>query len=534
MLVILLVMGIFFRFANIDRKIYWGDEIFSSLRIAGFSVQEVQEEVYNGREITVQELQFYQFPTPEKSLSDVINSLASHPEHSPLYYLMARGLVQLFGYSVTLTRGLAAFISLLAFPCVYWLCVELFECSFTGGVAIALLAVSPFHVLYAQEARQYSLFIVTLLLSSAALLRAMRIQAQEGISNRAIGAWGIYSVTAALGIYSHLLFALVFVSHALYIMVCQKFRWTQTWTAYIFSSLGSGILFLPWLFVVITNYEKVGKAISWMSQPVSLLAMIAKWAGNSTRILLDLNLGKDTETPYLIMALFPSIFILSLYVYSLFFIIKNTSVKTWSFICLLIAVTALFLVIPDLVKGGQRSVVPRYLVTCYVAIHLAVAYLLANRMTAVHSSSHRRKLWQIVTSAVICSGIISCILIYQAEIWWMKGDENFAAVARVINQSSQPLVVSDTQVSYAIALSYYLNSSVRLQLGDYRNIPAIEKEYSDIFLYHPSRKLSEKIKLEGHYQIESISEFPEISANLWKLTESTEAIAPHNRSKRIK
>jgi uncharacterized membrane protein len=35
LVITLLVLGIFFRFVNIDRKIYWGDEVFTSLRISG-------------------------------------------------------------------------------------------------------------------------------------------------------------------------------------------------------------------------------------------------------------------------------------------------------------------------------------------------------------------------------------------------------------------------------------------------------------------------------------------------------------------
>ena len=34
--VVLLVLGIFFRFVNIDRKIYWHDEAYTSLRVAGY------------------------------------------------------------------------------------------------------------------------------------------------------------------------------------------------------------------------------------------------------------------------------------------------------------------------------------------------------------------------------------------------------------------------------------------------------------------------------------------------------------------
>ncbi len=68
-------------------------------------------------------------------------------------------------------RSLPAIISLLAFPCIHWLCLELFEESITGSVAIAVIAVSPFHLAYAQEARQYSLWVLITLLSSEALLR---------------------------------------------------------------------------------------------------------------------------------------------------------------------------------------------------------------------------------------------------------------------------------------------------------------------------------------------------------------------------
>ncbi|NER30255.1 MAG: hypothetical protein F6J89_22180 [Symploca sp. SIO1C4] len=63
------------------------------------------------------------------------------------------------------------------------------------------MAVSPFQVLYAQEAREYSLWTVTILLSTAALLKAMRSPSHSS--------WGIYTVSLTLGFYKTILSTLV-------------------------------------------------------------------------------------------------------------------------------------------------------------------------------------------------------------------------------------------------------------------------------------------------------------------------------------
>jgi hypothetical protein len=39
LLVIILVLGLFFRFANLDRKVYWSDETFTSLRVSGYTAE---------------------------------------------------------------------------------------------------------------------------------------------------------------------------------------------------------------------------------------------------------------------------------------------------------------------------------------------------------------------------------------------------------------------------------------------------------------------------------------------------------------
>src|SRR5919199_2659974 len=144
LIVVLLVLGIFFRFYNLDRKNYWNDEVYTSLRVSGYTKAEMIEQVTN-RAIPSSNLQKYQRFTPEKDWGDVLNSLIEDV-HPPLYIPLVRLWAMTFGSSVWVIRSFSALFSLLVFPCLYWLCLELFESPQVGWVAIALMAVSPFHV----------------------------------------------------------------------------------------------------------------------------------------------------------------------------------------------------------------------------------------------------------------------------------------------------------------------------------------------------------------------------------------------------
>ncbi|MEQ8961943.1 MAG: glycosyltransferase family 39 protein, partial [Coleofasciculus sp. C2-GNP5-27] len=153
LIVTLLILGVFFRFTNLEQKPYWGDESLTSQRISGYTDQDFQAIVLQGEEMKVVEIQDYQRPNPQRGLLDAINALVKHGEHPPLYYLMARFWMQLFQNIVTTPRSLSAVISLVAMPCIYSLCWELFESSLVGWIAMGLLAISPLQILYAQEAR---------------------------------------------------------------------------------------------------------------------------------------------------------------------------------------------------------------------------------------------------------------------------------------------------------------------------------------------------------------------------------------------
>ena len=121
-----------------------------------------------------------------------------------------------------------------------------------GWVAIALFAVSPLQLYFAQEARQYCLWMVEILLSSAALLRSIKL---GNLWN-----WIGYSLALTLGLYTHLFTILVAIAHGIYILIQQQFRLTKVLGIYLIATVVAFVLFYPWLIVILSHIQT---AIDW-------------------------------------------------------------------------------------------------------------------------------------------------------------------------------------------------------------------------------------------------------------------------------
>ena len=117
LIVVILITGIFFRFTNLDRKVYSFDESITSLRISGYTWTEMVQQDFQGKTISVEDLQRkYQQINPEKSWLDTVKGLATEePQLPPLYFILARFWVQWFGPEVATVRSLSAWMSLFDF-----------------------------------------------------------------------------------------------------------------------------------------------------------------------------------------------------------------------------------------------------------------------------------------------------------------------------------------------------------------------------------------------------------------------------------
>ncbi len=505
LLITVLVIGIIFRFANLDNKVFWFDENATIFKISGYTTEEWDsvKNKLNGQIISIEDFSNSYSPNPESNVTDTIKLLAlQDSKHTPLYFVMLRLWVDWFGNSATVMRSLSALISLLIFPCLYWLCLELFQSPLVGWIAVALIAVSPFHVLYAQEARPYSLLAETILLSSGALLRAIRQKTKLS--------WGLYIVSWSLSIYTHTLSLLVFIAHGIYVLATYGIRQSKVFTTYLIATLVGLLTFTPWLLFILTNYDQVSESIEWQNTIRPFSSLVKNWMIYLSRIFLDYNPIADTKSSSFQNPLSISVrwIILILVGYSIYFICRHSPRRIWLFIVTLIGIPALALAIPDIVFGGFRSCVPRYLIASYLGIHLAVAYLLGTKIASSTSSIWRQKLWQVVTVVLISGGVFSCAIISPAETWWNKyiyDEIPISQISRVINQGSYPLLLFESQSrDETIYITPLLKSKVRLlQLGESDNI-IIPNDFSDIFLLNPSEELQDRLQKEQKFKIEPI------------------------------
>lgn len=502
-IVILLVLGIFFRFANLGQKVYWIDEAYTSLRISGYTEAEFIQQVADGQIRDIKYLQKYQRTNSEKSVVDTVKGLAlEEPQLAPLYFVATRLWVQMFGDSVAVTRSMSAVFSLLALPCMYWLCLELFESSLTAWLAVSLLAVSPFQIVYAQEARPYSLFILVVLLSSATLLRGMRLKTNNS--------WALYAATVALGFYSHLLFAMVALGHGIYVGIIERLRLNKTVIGYLIASIAGFIALSPWTIVFLQNSGSVSQKTSWQSLKIPVLELIKNWVLNINRQFFDVGLYSDLPRLYLIFT-FPVIFtILIIGCYAFYWLLNQTEMRVWLFVVTLTFVTVAIFLPADLILGGIRSINTRYMIPCYLGMQISVAYLLAEKITSATVTVQFQKLWRLVIAALLSIGILSCCIYLPAGSWWNK-DRSYIniPIARTINSASRPLLITDLWVysvdtiGNLLGLSYLINSPTKFLVLPPK-IVEIPQMFNEIFLYGISPELKTEIEKNTRYEIQTI------------------------------
>lgn len=478
----LLILGVFFRFYHLDRKAYWIDETHTSLRMSGHTKQEVIDELYTDQILSVDTLQQYQRLEPEKGWGDTLNALQGNAEHTPLYFLMARLWVEWWGYSVTTMRSLPALISLFIFPCVYWLCWELFRSPAVGWMAIALVAVSPLHVLYAQEARPYSLWAVLIVLSSAMLLWAVRSQRRL--------AWVGYGTAVALGLYTQLLFGLVIMAHTAYLLLTagKPAKGQHPLIPYLLATVAGILAFLPWVILIFTNLEQVQETTITLTNRHSLAYLLDRWFLNINLVLVDKELGSL------------NILLVGLVGYAFYYLARHTSKQTKWFLLTLVGIPFLTLALPDVVMGGERSERVRYLFPSYIAVQITLAYLFASQVLWAKTWRHRA--WRVIFVALVWSAILACFLSSQAQVWWSKSNPRsgyYPVVSSIVNRSENTLVISDSlPPADILAFSYWLEPDIKIQLTSNPNRLRVPDGFDSIYLLNPTSRLRNSLKRQNY------------------------------------
>jgi len=201
-----LAIGIGLRFTNLEEK------SLSSIEVStlGFSLGHGFLGVPLDRAIALDTLLSPLQNESIASSSDVIHRLLSESNHPPLYFLLTHWWLKWLGVKglavIWVGRSLSAILGAASIPAIFGLGWLAFRSSIVGQIAAALMAVSPFGIYLAQEARHYTLTILWIIASLNCLIVATRcIDRRTRLPIWIAFAWIIIN---GLGVATHYFFTL--------------------------------------------------------------------------------------------------------------------------------------------------------------------------------------------------------------------------------------------------------------------------------------------------------------------------------------
>lgn len=478
-IIIVILCGVFFRVTNIDKKIYWHDEIYTSLRVAGYQKEEIVTRFFNGEIITVKDLLEFQILKPETPLSATIKSLTKNPEHPPLYYLLLRFWQDLWGSSILINRSLSILFSLFAFPAIYSLSQQLFNNHIISLISVGLIAISPLQILYAQEAREYSLWMLIIIKTSLYFFKA--------IKTNKIYHWLIYSLNLSLTFYTSILSVFLPIVNVIYIFLMRKILTLKTQIKFLIFTTISGVLFLPWLVIIFINFSILQDKTNWTNTQKPLEFLTNLWGLHFTSLFIDIGLPLYHWASYIFIVL-----IFTLIIYSFYFLIQNTDKNIWLYILLLAVIPTLGLILPDIISGGMKSSITRYFFPAYLSIYLTIAYTVGIKF------AQKSKIWSLILVIIFTLSILSNIISANAQSWWNKAPSyHNPSIANIINQAKNPLVITeifDINEGNIISLSHNLKPETKLQLFPKNTDIKPQYQFQDIYIFNPSADFINKIE----------------------------------------
>jgi uncharacterized membrane protein len=282
-----------------------------------------------------------------------------HPH--PLYFLLTYLWTSLWGNAIAVIRSFSAALSVLTLPVVYGLGMALFRCRLTAVLAVALVASSPFHVLYAQEARPYSLYLLLTVLSGWALVTALR--------TNQLWTWVAYGLTVMAGLYSFALFALVVLAHTVYGCLLH-WGWHAKFRRFLWATLAGSLTLVPWLVAVWPYSQTITRNTRWQTVSIGLdvrdrLHLLSL---NFTRPFIDFDwnygFSLDQWLPYGLVV----VATLALLIYATGFTLRHAPREAGLYVLLLIACPGLLLAVLDWGIDGAMAQITRYFAPAYIGL----------------------------------------------------------------------------------------------------------------------------------------------------------------------
>ena len=431
--------GVVLRCEGLERRPLWYDEAATMLHLSGRS-ESALGGWYDGRSLTRAEVR----GRPASVVAVVAAALTDEPQSGAGYFLAAGVWQRIVGGTVPAVRMLSAIASTLAIGAVWLVARRLLGSTEAASTVAALVALSPLHLRYAAEARPYALWSLTLL---GWVLATLRAHERAGVFG-----WLVAGLALVAALAVHPLTLLVIPA------VAALAGGLRFWAA-------SGMAVSAWTIMSVGAWSqttRMAETTAWVGEPTTIVAHVRAWLGIVTSVFLRPGgegglIGSAIPTPIATSIwLLLGIAVTGLVVLSLLSsaptlpggrgFVRRLAVVPWASHALI-----------DLVVGGRRSAVARYLVPSWLGIELAVGGWIA-------AARPRRS----VLIALLALATATAIHTRPVGFWWDTDAlrlRELARIAAAVNAVPRVVLVTDLAPTALVELVAQCDDAVELRLG---------------------------------------------------------------------
>lgn len=316
--------------------------------------------------------------------------------HPPLYYWALKTWSLVFGTSDVALRSMSVLFGVVTIILGYLLVRRLFGRR-SAIYAVAVLVVSPMFIRYGQEMRMYTMVTAIALSATYALVVAMERSTKK--------AWATYGGLLAVGMLTHYLIALVWLSHWVWRAVVVRHKTLRTWRKRFFSREWIGahvlavVLFLPWMYWFVKRIIDVQTNGFWIP-PLSPVTL----PNYMSNLLFYQN--AERVSPWLTLVLLLLILTVPVLVYKVWTSLNKQHRRDYLLLASIAVVPVGLLVVLSL-PPLESSFVDRYIMPSIVATALFVGVTLA---------AAPKRLWRLkvaIIALLVVSVSFGIVTVYQ-------------------------------------------------------------------------------------------------------------------------
>ena len=490
-LVVLAVAFCCVRFVRLQQKLYWVDEVATSEHITTEIDEQIANRLASGEINNIKQVaSLIKLSKPTTLSGTVGNLVATDPHHTPPYYLLLNLWSRLFGLEPENLRLLSAVFSLAAVPALYWFALALFRSHKIAVISVWLYALSPFELIYAQQAREYSMWILLTLLSSASLVCAAR--------RPRLGSWLLYFLLTSVMLWTHLLSIWIVMAHAVFMGVRSREN-KKALIAFGWAAVLSLFLFAPWLVMIVTRPSELND-YGGIEKKIAPLLYVETFLLNLSRTILDIGLPSYEHLPYFQWRLIVPIFATILLIASgVWLFTRRATSECRTLVALFGVSTMLPLILADLVAGGRRALLPRYDAPAWIALDLILAFSIVTAL----STEKKLSVWagRVALLLIVYCGAYSQWQFLSRTTWWTSRPPDLAEAALFLAENPNvPLAIdlSSLDREEMISLAYFLRERRVITIQD----QTLNKLYpSESFIYRPSDGLIRNIEESRNFSV---------------------------------